>query len=134
MDLDTKKILTTNESELMEIFWKENRPMTSLELAEYANGADWKSSYLFIMLKSMQEKGLIETCGSVLYGNRYARQFRPTLTKEEYVAKLASLMHLKKSSISKVTVALLEELDGDRDEVISELETMIKEFKNQKKE
>ena len=43
-------------------------------------------------------------------------------------------MHLKKSSISKVTVALLEELDGDGDEVISELETMIKEFKNQKKE
>ena len=62
------------------------------------------------------------------------RLFRPTLTKEEYVAKFASLMHLKKNSISKITVALLEELDGDKDAIISELETMIEEFKKQKEE
>lgn len=132
--MDTKKILTTNESQLMEIFWKENRPMTSLELADYSNETDWKSSYVFIMLKSMQKKGMIETCGSVLCGSKYVRLFRPTLTKEEYVAKFASLMHLKKSSISKITVALLEELDGDKDAIISELETMIEEFKKQKEE
>lgn len=130
--MDTKNIMTTNESQLMEIFWKENRPMTSLELAEYANEADWKSSYIFIMLKSMQKKGMIETCGSVLRGNKYVRLFRPVLTREEYVARFASLMHLKKSSVSKVTVALLEELDEDKDEVIRDLETMIKELKKQK--
>lgn len=132
--MDKKKILTTSESQLMEILWKENKPMTSIELAEYSTETDWKSSYVFIMLKSMQKKGMIETCGSILCGNKYVRQFRPTLTKEEYVAKLASLMHLKKNSISKVTVALLEELDGDRDEIINELESMIKEFKKQEEE
>lgn len=130
--MDTKNIMTTNESELMEIFWRENRPMTSLELAEYSDEADWKSSYIFIMLKSMQKKGMIETCGSILRGNKYVRLFRPVLTREEYVARFASLMHLKKSSVSKVTVALLEELDEDKDEVIRDLETMIKELKKQK--
>lgn len=132
--MDTKKILTTSESQLMEILWKEKKPMTSIELTEYAKDANWKSSYVFIMLKSMQEKGMIETCGSVLCGNKYVRLFRPTLTKEEYVARFASLMHLKRNSISKVTAALIEELDGDQDQMMYELETMIEEFKNRKEE
>ena len=119
------------EYDILMFLYNNPQHNTAADIVRYRKST---KSHVSMSLKVLEEKGLIETCGSVLYGNRYARQFRPTLTKEEYVAKLASLMHLKKSSISKVTVALLEELDGDGDEVISELETMIKEFKNQKKE
>lgn len=67
------------------------------------------------MLSSLLKKEMIRVCGTVQYGTQYARQFVSTITKEEYAAKLIMSKGLGKSSIARVTVAMVKET-GDRED------------------
>lgn len=130
----TKKkdyLLTASEEQVMECLWREQRPMTSVELTEQSEDAGWKSSYVFILIRSLLKKGMIEACGTVQYGTQYARQFRPLMTKEEYAAKLALSLDLDSSSVSRVAVALAQEVSADTNEVIEQLEEMIQSFREE---
>lgn len=130
----TKKkefLLTASEEQVMECLWREKRPMTSVELAEQSDEAGWKSSYVYILIRSLLKKGMIETCGAVQYGTQYARQFRPLMTKEEYAAKLALSLDLDSSSVSRVAVALAQEVSANSDELIGQLEEMIRSFREE---
>lgn len=122
--------LTGSEEELMELFWTKQEPLTSVEILKVAEGHSWNDSYLHIMLRSLLKKGLIEVCGTVQYGTQYARQFIPSVTKEGYAAKLIISKGLGKNSISKVAVAMVNELDGSTTKsVIKDLEKIIDELK-----
>lgn len=121
--------LTTKEEELMNLLWIQDKPMTSVEILEIADTHSWSDNYLPIMLKSLLKKGAIEVCGYVQCGTQYARQFRYAITKEEYVARLAVGRGLRTNSIPKVAVAMVEELGEDKDDVIRELEEIIKELR-----
>lgn len=121
--------LTTKEEELMNLLWVLDRPMTSVEILEIADTHSWSDNYLPIMLKSLLKKGAIEVCGYTQCGTQYARQFRYAITKEEYVARLAVGRGLKTNSIPKVAVAMVEELGEDKNDVIRELEEIIKELR-----
>ncbi len=121
--------LTTKEEELMNLLWVQDRPLTSIEILENAEEHSWSDNYLPIMLKSLLAKGAIEVCGYIQCGTQYARQFRYAITKEEYVARLAVGSGLKTNSISKVAVAMVEELGDDKEDVIRELEKIIKELR-----
>ncbi len=124
-----KKLLTESEEQLMEILWSNDKPMTSIDLAEYSVESDWKSSYVYIMIRSLLKKGMIRECGTIQYHTQYARQFRPAITKEEYAAKLTMSLDLDRHSITKVAVALIEEISSDSDDVIQELEAMIQSLR-----
>lgn len=121
--------LTTKEEELMNLLWVQDKPMTSVEILENATTHSWSDNYLPIMLKSLLKKGAIKVCGYVQCGTQYARQFQYDITKEEYVARLAVGRGLKTNSIPKVAVAMVEELGEDKDDVIRELEEIIKELR-----
>lgn len=121
--------LTTKEEELMNLLWVQDRPLTSIEILEIAEDHSWSDNYLPIMLKSLLKKGAIKVCGYIQCGTQYARQFHYAITKEEYVARLAVGRGLKTSSISKVAVAMVEELGEDKEEVICELEKIIRELR-----
>lgn len=120
--------LTTKEEELMNLLWVQDKPMTSVEMLEIADTHSWSDNYLPIMLKSLLKKGAIKVCGYVQCGTQYARQFNYAITKEEYVARLAVGRGLRTNSIPKVAVAMVEELGEDKDDVIRELEEIIKEL------
>lgn len=126
-----KKIdLTKSEENLMELFWNAQSPLTSVQIMEIAKGYSWNGNYLHVMLKSLQNKGMIEVCGLIQYGNQYARQFKPSVTKSEYGAKLIISKGLVES-VSQVTVALANETkDTDREKLIDQLEKLIGDLRS----
>lgn len=124
------KHLTNSEEDLMEIFWERNEPLTSVEISDISADRSWNGNYVHMMLRSLLKKGMITVCGSVQYGTQYARQFIPSLTKEQYAAKLVMSKGIKKNAIAAVTVAMVNEADEDEEELIQQLEEIIEELKN----
>ena len=124
------KHLTNSEEDLMEIFWERKEPLTSVEISEISADRSWNGNYVHMMLRSLLKKGMITVCGSVQYGTQYARQFIPSLTKEQYAAKLVMSKGIKKNAIAAVTVAIVNEADEDGEELIQQLEEIIEELKS----
>ena len=124
------KHLTNSEEDLMEIFWERKEPLTSVEISEISADRSWNGNYVHMMLRSLLKKGMITVCGSVQYGTQYARQFIPSLTKEQYAAKLVMSKGIKKNAIAAVTVAMVNEADEDGEELIQQLEEIIEELKS----
>lgn len=48
--------LTTKEEELMNLLWKQDKPMTSVEILAIGDEHSWSDNYLPIMLKSLLKK------------------------------------------------------------------------------
>ncbi len=116
--------VTPAEEIVLELLWKENRPLTSVDMTTLSS--DWKKGYIHIVIRSLMGKGMIEECGTVLYGNRYARAFRPIITREEYAAKLTLLSGITKEMLPQYTIALAKELSvTDKKKIINELNTII---------
>ena len=124
------KHLTNSEEDLMEIFWERKAPLTSVEISEIFADRSWNGNYVHMMLRSLLKKGMITVCGSVQYGTQYARQFIPSLTKEQYAAKLVMSKGIKKNAIAAVTVAMVNEADEDGEELIQQLEEITEELKS----
>lgn len=126
-----EKHLTNSEEELMEIFWSEKAPLTSIELLELSAGRSWNGNYLHKMLRALLKKGMVEVCGVVQSGTQYARQFRPSVTKEQYAAKLVMSKGIGINSLAGVAVAMVDEADeSDEEKLIQQLEEIIQGLKN----
>ena len=123
--------LTDKEVELMELLWKQDKPLTSVEILAIPDEHSWSDNYLPIMLKSLLDKNAIEVCGYVRCGTQYARQFKYSITREEYVALFAVGRGLDAQSIPKVAVAMVTELQEDKDDIIREVEGIIEKLKEQ---
>ena len=52
-------VLTPSEEDLMNIFWVENRPLTSVELTELSKDHGWNQEYILNMLRSITKKGMV---------------------------------------------------------------------------
>ena len=124
-----KNILTQNEKKIMDLFWNSEVPLTSVDIVNLTKDLNWKHSYILSSLRSIQQKGLLEVCGSVRYATQYARQFCPAVSREEYAARLALTSGINKNSIADVTVALVRET-CDKEELFDALENLIKEREN----
>lgn len=126
--------LSTNEQLLMDIFWEQSRPLTSVDLGEYLTEEcrKWKNGYLHNLLKTLlMDKEMLRVTDIIQYGRRYAKQYEPTLTKEEYAAKLVSELNVPQRSVPKIAYALVKEVAGeDKEEIISELEAILNTLKN----
>ena len=115
------------KKKIMDLFWNSEVPLTSVDIVNLTKDLNWKHSYILSSLRSIQQKGLIEVCGSVRYATQYARQFCPAVSREEYAARLALTSGINKSSIADVTVALVRET-CDKEELFDALENIIKEL------
>ena len=82
-------LLSQAEQQVMDVFWSVDTPLTSVELSKHSTEKGWKSSYIYILIRSLLKKQMIEPCGTLQYGTQYARQFKPIVSKEEYAARLA---------------------------------------------
>ena len=81
--------LTEKEEELMNVFWDSTTPLTSKEILASSKEHSWKESYLQILLRSLESKGMIKVVGQIKYSKQYARQLRSTMSREEYYVRLA---------------------------------------------
>ena len=123
-----KKFLTSSEKKLMDIFWAHTKPLTSVELTTLCTDYGWIQENILNMLKNLQKKGFLTTCGTVGYHTRKARSFKPTFSKEDYAAQLALSTGIGIDSFAETALAMAAYL-GDKDEIIRELEQMIDELK-----
>ena len=131
--MQTKKkfVLTPNEELLMNVFWNNSRPLTSVDLTKLCEPQGWNQEHILNMLRSIKNKGLIEVCGAVQYGKQYARSFQASLSREEYAAKLAVSVGIGEKNLAKTAVALVKNVCGTED-AIDRLEQIIKDLREEK--
>ena len=96
--------LTKSENEIMELLWREGRPLSRSEIIDLTPDRTWKPASIHILLNSMLEKGAIQVAGFVQSTKNYARTFTPTLTADEY-----AVLQFKQSVLCLVS-ALVEDI------------------------
>lgn len=123
--------MTKSEEQLMEIFWKESKALTSNDIVDMNIKKTWGAGLVQNMIRSLIKKGLLKTCGLKQYGTQYARELMPAMNKETYVAQLVMDTGIARNSLTKVMAALAEEADN-KEEVINQLEDIIKQLKEER--
>lgn len=104
--------LTKSENEIMELLWKEGRPLSRSEIIELTPDRTWKPASIHILLNSMLEKGAIEVAGFVQSTKNYARTFTPTLTADEYaVLQFKHSSAFNEQSVVRLVSALVDDID-----------------------
>lgn len=103
--------LTKSESEIMDLMWKEGRPLSRSEIIDLTPDRSWKPASIHILLNSMLEKNAIEVAGFVQSTKNYARTFVPTLSADEYaVLQLKHSGAFNQQSAYRLISALIGEL------------------------
>ena len=121
--------LTKNEVEIMEVLWKEQRPLTGSEIVKKSITKTWKDSSIHILLNSLLKKEAIREVSFVRMGKGYARTFEPTESSEKYYADLLVSM-ARKTDVHSVFMSLFKREDISM-ESIEALENLIKEKKQE---
>lgn len=127
--------LSKSEESIMEFFWKEENPLTTSELNELLENTNTSCKYIYRVIKSLQEKELIEVCGVVKHGKRYAKQFKISITPEQYVIRTLKSQGFSDYNLGKIGIALLKKLilinDAESNkQLVGKLENTVKELKN----
>lgn len=104
--------LTKSENEIMELLWKEGRPLSRSEIIELTPDRSWKPASIHILLNSMLEKGAIQVAGFVQSTKNYARTFTATLTADEYaVMQFKHSSAFNEQSLFHLVSALVEDME-----------------------
>ena len=102
--------LTKSENEIMDLLWKEGRPLSRSEIIELTPDRSWKPASIHIL-----EKGAIQVAGFVQSTKNYARTFTATLTADEYaVMQFKHSSAFNEQSLFHLVSALVEDIE-DRD-------------------
>ena len=79
-----KTPLSPNEFKILQLFWKEDRPLSRPEIIELTPNRDWNPNSIHLMLNNMIEKGVIRVAGMTRCGKGYGRTYAATMTNLEY--------------------------------------------------
>ena len=128
--------LSNSEEILMDTLWRENRPLTTLQLAEKVTEARWNTNYIDKLLGQLVKKGMVKADG--IQQDRFYRsqQFVPCLAKDEFLANILEEQGVNNALFARIAVALFKK-DGkqrtpEQDEkLIAELEKMVDEYESQ---
>ena len=129
--------ISEKEEQLLELLWRYNTPLTSIEMLELPEVIDngWNETSVFRMINSLLSRNYIRICGFKQNKTQYARKFETALTKEEYAAKILFDRGMKKNSLAKIALALVKyenEDEEESDELIDQLESIINELRKEK--
>lgn len=119
--------LTKNEIEIMDVLWKEKRPLSRGELLSLSEGKTWMDSSIHILLNSMLKKGAIFEAGFVKCGKTCGRVYDAKITCEEYYASTIDSTKCK-PSFPKLISALIEK-EGIDAETIAQIEEVLNKEK-----
>ena len=119
--------LTKNEIEIMDVLWKENRPLSRGEILSLSEDKTWMDSSVHILLNSMLKKGAIREAGFVKCGKTCGRVYEAALTCEEYYASTFDSTS-KKPSFPKLMSACISNQGMDA-QTIAELESILEKEK-----
>ena len=119
--------LTKSEMQIMDVFWDAGKPLSRSDLLERSQEKNWKDSSVHILLNGLLQKEAIREAGYVKRSKTYGRTFLPTMTREEYFARMVFSFRHKPD-----IVGLMEALLKREDITDQELETIAKLVENRK--
>lgn len=128
--------LTPNELEIMELMWRENRPLSRTDIIELSPDRSWKASSIHILLNKMLDKDAIKVDGFVRTGKNYGRTYSPSLSNVDYLLMTIKGSSLYQNSRKEATIAVISSLINDKDitaQDIKEIETVIEAKKSKLK-
>lgn len=120
--------LTPNELEIMELMWRENRPLSRTDIIELSPDRSWKASSIHILLNKMLDKDAIKVDGFVRTGKNYGRTYSPALSNVDYLLMTIKGSSLYQNSRKEATIAVISSLINDKDitaQDIREIEAVI---------
>ena len=122
--------LTKSESEIMDLMWKEGRPLSRSEIIDLTPDRSWKPASIHILLNSMLDKGAIEVAGFIQSTKNYARTFTPTLTADEYaILQLKLSSTFSEQASFRLISALVEDIDDQK--LLDQLAQLLDQRKQQ---
>lgn len=83
-----KNPLSPNEFKIMQLLWKENRPLSRPEINEMIPDREWNPNSIHLILNNMIEKGVLRVEGMTRCGRGYGRTYAATLTNLDYAVNL----------------------------------------------
>lgn len=117
-----KNPLSPNEFKIMQLLWKEDRPLSRPEIIEMIPDRDWNPNSIHLILNNMIEKGVIRVDGMTRCGRGYGRTYAATVTNLEYAVNLLRNATPELSSDARVRGILpLLIADGVTAETVKEL-------------
>ena len=128
--------LTPNELEIMELMWRENRPLSRTDIIELSPDRSWKASSIHILLNKMLDKDAIKVDGFVRTGKNYGRTYSPALSNVDYLLMTIKGSSLYQNSKKEATIAVISSLIIDKDitaQDIREIEAVIEAKKSKLK-
>lgn len=114
-------VLTKSELEIMDVLWAAECPLSRADLLERSEEKNWKDSSVHILLNGLLQKEAIREAGFVKRSKTYGRTFLPTLSREEYFARMIFSFRHKPN-----IVGLMEALLKREDITLQELEAIEK--------
>lgn len=79
-----KNPLSPNEFKIMQLLWKEKRPLSRPEIIDLIPDRDWNPNSIHLILNNMIEKGVIRVEGMTRCGRGYGRTYAATMGNLEY--------------------------------------------------
>ena len=128
--------LTPNELEIMELMWRENRPLSRTDIIELSPDRSWKARSIHILLNKMLDKDAIKVDGFVRTGKNYGRTYSPALSNVDYLLMTIKGSSLYQNSRKEATIAVISSLINDKDitaQDIREIEAVIEAKKSKLK-
>ena len=119
--------LTKNELEIMDLLWKEERPLSRGEILSLSTEKTWMDSSIHILLNSMLRKGAICEAGFVKCGKTCGRVYASALSVEEYYA--STFESTKKSPDFALLLDAYIKLHGLDADTVAKMEKSLDEVK-----
>ncbi len=121
-----KNPLSANEFKIMQLLWREDRPLSRPEIIEMIPDRDWNPNSIHLILNNMIEKGVLRVEGMTRCGRGYGRTYAATLTNLDYAVSLLRDATPELSPDARVRGILpLLLADGVTAETISELKNTL---------
>lgn len=80
--------LTKSELQIMDVLWGSDKPLSRSDFLTRSEDKTWKDGSVHILINSLLRKGAIREVGFIKCSKTYGRTFSPTVTREEYFARM----------------------------------------------
>ena len=121
-----KNPLSPNEFTIMQLLWKEGRPLSRPEIIELIPDRDWNPNSIHLILNNMIEKGVIRVEGMTRCGRGYGRTYAATVDNLEYAVNLLKDATPETDPDERVLGVLkLLLADGVKPETVEELKSIL---------
>lgn len=132
--MDRNIVLSYTELVVMETLWEAKKPLTNPEIFELSGKSGWTGpKTINSITKRLVEKGMLKEGNVVKKSRGFAQEYLPALSAEEYLEKQITQNKGFQNDPNRVIPALFSSIiskENITDETLSELESIIGEYKN----